>query len=147
MTTANILGNLFPSVSDIPEKYRLDAQVEPIAPSYKISQLCIEENPKVVVGDFVDGVQTLLRQHHIDSRLYAVPVPASCEYRLQYTAIRSWDFTAYLSDASLRLYKGDQQIGYVKYNLTNNGGLSLSKFGSVEEKMAPLINQLLGQAK
>ena len=28
MTTANILGNLFPSVSDIPEKYRLDAQVE-----------------------------------------------------------------------------------------------------------------------
>ena len=28
MTTANILGNLFPSVSDIPEKYRLDGQVE-----------------------------------------------------------------------------------------------------------------------
>ncbi|CAI8725357.1 hypothetical protein EMIT0P44_130028 [Pseudomonas sp. IT-P44] len=68
-------------------------KVEPVAPQYKISQLCIEENPKVVVGDFVDGLQTLLRKHNIDSRLYATPIPDSCEYRLTYTAIRSWDFS------------------------------------------------------
>ena len=28
MTTAQILGNLFPSAGDIPEKYRLDGQTE-----------------------------------------------------------------------------------------------------------------------
>ena len=28
MTTAHILGNLFPDASDIPEKYRLDGQTE-----------------------------------------------------------------------------------------------------------------------
>lgn len=28
MTTAHILGNLFPDATDIPEKYRLDGQTE-----------------------------------------------------------------------------------------------------------------------
>ncbi|WP_392886292.1 Sbal_3080 family lipoprotein [Pseudomonas migulae] len=122
-------------------------KVDPVAPQYKITQLCIEENPKVVVGDFVDGLQTLLRKHNIESRLYAAPVPSSCEYRLTYTAIRSWDFSAYLSDASVRLYKGDQQIGFGQYHLTGEGGFDPSKIASVEEKMAPVIGQLLGQNK
>ncbi|WGK92059.1 Sbal_3080 family lipoprotein [Pseudomonas migulae] len=122
-------------------------KVEPVAPQYKISQLCIEENPKVVVGDFVDGLQTLLRKHNIDSRLYATPIPSRCEYRLTYTAIRSWDFSPYLSDANVRLFKGDQQIGFGQYHLTGEGGFDPSKVASVEEKMGPVINQLLGQNK
>ncbi|MBK5436571.1 hypothetical protein JFV30_06760 [Pseudomonas sp. TH32] len=124
-----------------------NVKVEPVSPQYNISRLCIEENPKVVVGDFVDGLQTLLRKHHIESRLYAAPVPGNCEYRLTYTAIRSWDFSAYLSDASVRLYKGDQSIGFAQYTLAGGGGFDLSKYNTVEEKMAPVINQLLGQAK
>ncbi|WP_192563924.1 Sbal_3080 family lipoprotein [Pseudomonas gozinkensis] len=122
-----------------------NVKVEPVAPQYKISRLCIEENPKVVVGDFVAGVQTVLRRHGIDSQVYTAPVPANCEYRLNYTAIRSWDLSMYLSDATVRLYKGEQQIGFAHYNLTNEGGFDLSKLASVEEKMAPVINQLLGQ--
>ncbi|MCU1759581.1 Sbal_3080 family lipoprotein [Pseudomonas sp. 14P_8.1_Bac3] len=119
--------------------------VEPVGPQYKITRLCIEENPKVVVGDFVDGLQTLLRKHHIESQLYAAPLPGNCEYRLTYTAIRSWDFSAYLSDASVRLFKGDQQIGFGQYHLAGEGGFDPSKVASVEEKMGPVINQLLGQ--
>jgi len=119
--------------------------VEPVGPQYKITRLCIEENPKVVVGDFVDGLQTLLRKHHIESQLYAAPLPGICEYRLTYTAIRSWDFSAYLSDASVRLFKGDQQIGFGQYHLAGEGGFDPSKVASVEEKMGPVINQLLGQ--
>lgn len=124
-----------------------NVNVEPVAPQYKISQLCTEENPKVVVGDFVDGLQTLLRKHNIESRLYAAPIPSSCEYRLTYTAIRSWDFSPYLSDASVRLFKGDQQIGFGQYHLTGEGGFDPSKVAPVEEKMGPVINQLLGQNK
>ncbi|WP_085633070.1 MULTISPECIES: Sbal_3080 family lipoprotein [unclassified Pseudomonas] len=120
-------------------------KVEPVAPQYKITKLCIEENPQVVVGDFVAGMQNLLRRHSIDSQLYAAPVPASCEYRMSYTAIRSWDLSMYLSDASVRLYKGDQQIGFAHYYLTNQGGFDLSKLATVEEKMGPVLNQLLGQ--
>ncbi|UUQ67269.1 Sbal_3080 family lipoprotein [Pseudomonas fuscovaginae UPB0736] len=124
-----------------------NVKVEPIASQYKISRLCIEENPKVVVGDFVDGLQMLLRRHSIESQLYTAPVPSSCEYRLTYTAIRSWDLSPYLSDATVRIFKGDQQIGFGHYNLTGEGGFDLSKIASVEEKMAPVINQLLGQGK
>ncbi|MCV4288438.1 Sbal_3080 family lipoprotein [Pseudomonas capsici] len=122
-------------------------KVEPVASQYKISQLCIEENPKVVMSDFVDGLQTLLRKHGIESQLYTAPVPPSCEYRLTYTAIRSWDIAPYLSDASVRLFKGSQQIGFGQYNLTGKGGLDPSKIAPVEEKMAPVIDQLLGQTK
>ena len=122
-------------------------KVEPVAPQYRISRLCIEENPKVVVGDFVDGVQVLLRKHGIESRLYVAPLPGSCEYRLSYTATRSWDFSAYLSDANIWLYKDDKQIGFAQYHLTGEGGFDLSKVATVEEKMGPVINQLLGQGK
>lgn len=122
-------------------------KVEPVDRQYQISKLCIEENPKVVVGDFVDGLQSLLRKHGIESRLYATPVPSSCEYRLSYNATRSWDFSAYLSDASVWLYKGDQKIGFAQYHLTAEGGLDPSKVATVEEKMGPVINQLLGQSK
>ncbi|MCU0072718.1 Sbal_3080 family lipoprotein [Pseudomonas koreensis] len=122
-----------------------NVRVEPVAPQYKISRLCIEENPKVVVGDFVAGVQTLLRRHGIDSQVYAAPVPANCEYRMTYTAVRSWDLSMYLSDATVQLYKGEEPIGSAHYNLTNEGGLDLSKLASVEEKMAPVFNQMLGQ--
>ncbi|MBD0687672.1 MULTISPECIES: Sbal_3080 family lipoprotein [unclassified Pseudomonas] len=121
--------------------------VEPVASQYKISQLCIEENPKVVTNDFVDGLQTLLHQHGVESRLYTARVPSSCEYRLTYTAIRSWDISPYLSDASVRLFKGDQQIGFGQYHLVGEGGFDPSKIASVEQKMAPVINQLLGQNK
>ncbi|SFB59745.1 hypothetical protein SAMN03159488_05687 [Pseudomonas sp. NFIX10] len=121
--------------------------VEPVASQYKISHLCIEENPKVVTGDFVDGLQTLLRQHGIESRFYAAPVPSSCEYRLAYTATYSWDIARYLSDASVRLFKGDQQIGFGQYHLAGEGGLDPSKIASVEQKMTPVINQLLENNK
>ncbi|WP_338523941.1 Sbal_3080 family lipoprotein [Pseudomonas batumici] len=122
-------------------------KVEPIDRKYHISTLCIEENPAVVAGDFVDGLQTLLRQHNIKSQLYVRPVPSNCEYRMSYTAIRSWDFSAFLSDAQVWLYKGDQQIGFAQYHLVGEGGFDPSKVGTVEEKMAPVINQLLGQTK
>lgn len=124
-----------------------NVKVEPVASQYNISQLCIEENPKVVVGDFVDGLQTLLRKHSIESQLYAAPVPASCEYRLTYTAIRSWDFLPYLSDATVQLFKGNQQIGSGQYHLTGEGAFNPFKRATIEEKMAPVVNQLLGQKK
>lgn len=124
-----------------------NVKVEPIDLKYQISNVCIEENPKVVVGDFVDGLQTLLRKHRIESRLYTSPVPASCEYRLKYTATRSWDLKFYLSDASVSLYQYDTKIGDARYHLTGEGGFDLSKWGTIEEKMGPVIDQLLGQKK
>lgn len=72
-------------------------------------------------------------------------VPQRCEYRLTYTAIRSWDVSPYLSDASARLFKGGQQIGFGHYHLTGQGGLDPTKVAPLEQKMALVINQLLGQ--
>lgn len=124
-----------------------NVKVEPLDPQYQISRVCIEENPKVIVGDFVESLQNLLRKHRIESRLYAAPLPDSCEYRLKYTAIRSWDLKIYLSDASVSLYRNDTKIGYAQYHLTGEGGFDLSKWGTIEEKMGPVIEQMLGQKK
>ena len=79
--------------------------------------------------------------------MYTGIKPEHCEYRLTYTALRSWDFSAYLSHAELRLYKGSKKIGYAEYHLKGKGGLSLTKWASVKSKMVPVINELLEQYK
>lgn len=120
-------------------------QVAPInkAKVNDIQQICIVENPKVVVDDFVPVIQKRLQYHGITSRL--VENEQGCEYTLHYSAKRSWDFKAYLSWAELNLYHDKKIIAQAEYKLVGGGGLSLMKWQSVEIKMNPVVDELLGK--
>lgn len=64
---------------------------------------------------------------------------------MTYTALRSWDFTPYLSHAELRMFKGDERVAYAEYHLTGKGGFDFSKWDSVRSKMTPVVEELLSQ--
>ena len=48
-----------------------------------------------------------------------------------------------MAHAELRLYRGTAQIGYAEYDLTADGGFSLTKWQTTKTKMDPVIDELL----
>lgn len=120
--------------------------VREIDASHNIKHLCIKDNPRVIVEDFISTVEDVFNEHSITTEIYHGKLPEHCEYKLFYTALRSWDIAPYLSHAELRLYKGSERVGYAEYH--HNGGsisLALNKWASVESKMTPIVHDLLAQ--
>ena len=87
-----------------------------------IQQICIVNNPKVLVTDFVPVVQQRLQHHGIVSRVVEGSEASACAYQLHYSAKRSWDFTPYMSWAELKLYQNEVLIAKAEYKLVGKGG-------------------------
>lgn len=122
--------------------------VEIVDKKHALVNVCIEDNPKVIVDDFIPVVTDLFDKHGITTQVYyGVDMPKSCEVKMTYTATRHWDITPFLSHAELRLYKEGKKIGYAEYHLTGGGGFDFSKWASVKTKMTPVIEELLLQYK
>ena len=121
--------------------------VKQVESSHRLDRGCIEDNPKVIVADFVSTVEDVFHDHGITTEVYSGTIPNSCNFKLTYTALRSWGFSPYLSHAELRLFKGRERIGYAEYHLKGKGGFALNTWASVESKMTPLVNQLLTEYK
>lgn len=113
--------------------------------SYQLRHVCIEENPKVIVGEFLGVVEDGFQDHSITTEIFSGEKPSHCTNHLTYTALQSWDFSPYLSHAELRLFEGNKRIAYAEYHLRGKGGLSLTKWASVRSKMTPVIDRLLAQ--
>jgi len=118
-------------------------QVANLEASHKVYHVCIEDNPKVIVSDFIPVVQDGFARHGITTEIVTAPAPERCEYRLTYVAHRTWDVANYMHHAELRLFKGNQRIAYAEYHLNGKGGFALNKWASVDSKMDPVIDQLL----
>ncbi|PTU31594.1 Sbal_3080 family lipoprotein [Stenotrophobium rhamnosiphilum] len=121
--------------------------VRPVDQSLGIKHICIKENPKVQVNDFIEVIRDGFDRHGISSQVFDSAQPQNCEYLLTYTALRSWDFSPYLSHAELRLEKDYKQVAYAEYHLKGKGGLSLTKWAGTKSKMDPVIDELLGAYK
>ncbi|NII12177.1 Sbal_3080 family lipoprotein [Oleiagrimonas sp. C23AA] len=117
--------------------------VRPVPASEHIANVCIIDNPKVIVSDFVPVLRDGFNRHNIATSVVDQQRSASCNVTLTYTALRSWDFSPYLSHAELRLWRDGRQIGYAEYHLNGKGGLDLGKWKSTRSKMGPVIDKLL----
>jgi hypothetical protein len=119
--------------------------VRPVPAGEQIQHLCIEQDPKVLVADFLYVVEEGFERHGISTELVqADSIPDDCDYLLRYTAFQKWDLSAYLSHAELRLTKGRAKIASAEYHLPRGGGLSMKKFQGTRAKMDPVIDELLG---
>jgi hypothetical protein len=119
--------------------------VRPVESVPSLSHVCIRENSKVLVHDFVPVVRDALSQHGIRSEVFSGEPPAHCDVILTYTALRRWDLGAYLSHAEVRLERDGLQIGYAEYHLRGGGGFSLFKWQGTRTKMEPVLSELLAQ--
>jgi hypothetical protein len=120
--------------------------VQPVSAAEDIREICIENNPRVQVRDFVSVLQNRLAYYNIQSQVVENKSAQGCVYSMTYTALRSWDVTTYLSHAELYLWKEGRQIAQAEYHLRGGGGLALTKFASTQTKMEPVIDQLLGRS-
>lgn len=114
-------------------------------PALTIRNVCIQENPKVWVSDFLSVLRDGFDRHGISTSVYSGTKPENCDYVLTYTALQSWDFVPYLSHAELWLEKDGRQIGYAEFHLVGKGGFSLMKWQGTKTKMDPVIDELLQQ--
>lgn len=120
-------------------------RVQSLDASEPMLHVCIQENPKVAVEDFVDVLREGFDRHAISTEVFkANNRPAHCEYVLTYTALRSWDMGPYLSHAELRIDKRGRAVASAEYHLRGKGGLSLTKWAGTKAKMDPVIDELLG---
>jgi hypothetical protein len=118
-------------------------QVQPIDSSLNLKHVCIKENPKVIVPDFLTIIQDGFDRHGISTEVFSGETPEQCECILTYTALRSWDMAVYLSHAELRLERKGRKVAYAEYHLKGKGGFSLMKWQSNKTKMDPVIDELL----
>lgn len=117
--------------------------VKPMDSSLNARHVCIQDNPKVTISDFVPVLREGFARHGISTEVITNQKP-ECEFVLTYSARRSWDITTYLSEADLTLAKGGLQVASANYHLKGKGGLSLNKWRSTKLKMDPVIDELLG---
>ena len=119
-------------------------RVRPVDPAAKMQHVCIKDNPKVVVKDFVPVLQDGFARHGITTEVDTGDMPESCQFVLTYTALRSWDFAPYLSHAELKLETRDgNPVADADYHLVGKGGYSLMKWQGTKTKMGPVIDELL----
>jgi hypothetical protein len=123
----------------------IQTAVQSIPPQTSISEICILENPKVIISDFLPVVQEGVSRHGLRGSVYR-EVPSDCEYVLQYVAYQRWDFTAFMSEASIKLYRDKKLIGNVSYEtptgIFGGGGANPAKWKSTKEKLDPLLDEL-----
>lgn len=138
--------------------------VKPLDAYYNVKHLCIRENPKVEIDDFVPVIADGLKRHNITSEFISAkldnstaedngfsdqyymnvtPTPDSCDFNLTYTARRSWDFVTYLSTADIAISDKKTTIANANYHLIAKGGLSLFKWQGVKTKIDPVMDGLL----
>lgn len=117
--------------------------VRPVAADVQLHNVCIVDNPQVIVSDFVPVLRDGFARHHIATSVVEQSQAQSCVVTLTYTALRSWDLKPYLSHAELRLWRSGMQIGFAEYHLNGKGGYDLGKWRGTKSKMDPVIDRLL----
>jgi hypothetical protein len=108
-----------------------------------VQHVCIQDNPQVIIDDFVEYLRDDFQRHGITTEVIGTQRPRHCEYVLSYTARRSWDITTYMSTASLSMTRNGHSIASVNYRLKGKGGMSLAKFKGTESKLDGIVDELL----
>lgn len=120
-------------------------KVRPVNTPSEIKHACIEDGQKTCFdGRMMDIIRDGFQRNGITTTVvYPGKLPPECEYHLTYYCERTWDMASYMHHAELRLYRGNEQIGYAEYHLKGQGGFSLMKWQSTRTKMDPVIDELL----
>ena len=119
-------------------------QVQPLSRSELTTpHVCIEDNPKVLLADFLPVLQHGFEQHGITTELFQNKAPDSCPAVVTYTARQSWDMVRFLSKAEVWISRDGRQIAHAEYHLRGGGGYALTKYEHTATKMRPVMAQLL----
>jgi hypothetical protein len=115
-----------------------------------LDTVCVEYNPMTPDPDIAPALQAELRNHEIDSRIYEMGgAPASCHFRLSYTADIEWGtppfaagYKSYIRDATLTLRdENGLVLSSSAYSL--DGVFQMGKWATSRSKLAPVVTALV----
>lgn len=114
---------------------------------YRIVQACIERNPASTV-DLSQLLAEGFRRNGVATTVEDAAATRDHEFVIRYEASTKWDFVSFLADAKVDVFRRRQRVGGLRYLLPDSsGGLSWSKFDSDQEKLDPLIDQMLSRSR
>jgi hypothetical protein len=73
-------------------------------------------------------------------------LPPEARYHIEYDGEWNWDLADYLTLFRISLYRDGRIIGAAEYN-AKMGGMRLDKWGQIEKKIAPIIDDFLTSIK
>jgi hypothetical protein len=114
--------------------------VKPVEPTFAIQHVCIQENPKVVIGDFLQVLRDGFDRHGISTEAFKDTKPSNCEHVVTYVAHNRWEWRVFLSDAEIRIEKDGR---YVASASLHYGKWATGKDQTTKEKIEPLIDEML----
>lgn len=120
----------------------ITTHVEPLPPG-TTSAVCIKENPETWSEEFLPTLQGEFERHGIKTTTYADDKPADCRYHVEYNVNWSWDMAVYLEFADIQIFEDQKPVARATYDARHGSG-RLDKFGTTAEKLARLMDQLLG---
>jgi len=118
----------------------ISQNVAPVQPA-AIEELCIQRNDKVLMAEFEPTMARLIEARGVKTRFYTGTRPDDCRHSATYIANWRWDMAMYLYYVRIEVFEDFKSIGLAEYDAAL-GGMNLSKFGSTEDKIRPLIEQL-----
>ena len=116
----------------------------------RFNKLCIELNPHSQSVEILPALQSELRTHQIESRIYEAGTGGnSCDIWLQYAAYIEWaippftnEYKTYLTTASLTLRSAEGKVlSRSSYALDPVYGMG--KWSSVRSKIAPSVTAIV----
>ena len=121
-------------------------KVVPLPYDEELKDIAVVDNPRVIVHDFVDVMADEFAARNIKLRhVAAEQAEKSNGYVIRYDARQSWDFTTYLSDATIRISRNGMPVASGKYHHVGES-LSLdifTKWRETEWKMKDVYDELL----
>ena len=115
-----------------------------------LDTVCVEYNPLTPDPEIAPALQAELKNHEIESRVYdAGGAPASCHFRLSYTADIEWGtpplgagYKPYIRDATLTLRdENGLVLSSSAYSL--DGVFQMGKWAPSRSKLAPVVTALV----
>lgn len=119
-----------------------DIKVSPVPEQENIQSICIMYNPKVAVNGFESDIASNLMALNIKSRRISSS-NQQCDYTLDYSARKSWDFTPYIGSMDFMVSKDDELIGSASYKQSNN--FNMGKWSEAEEVMPEMFRVLFNK--
>lgn len=117
--------------------------VKPVAAS-GISQICVKNNPQVMMKEFVNELRSQVESKGLKTSLFDGERPAGCKHHLEYTANWRWDMAMYLVFADVRVYEDGLLVGQGTYD-AHGGGANMAKFGPTAEKLRTIVDPLFAK--
>lgn len=123
----------------------LPVVIQPPAANIKITELCIVDNPKVLMDGFLPELKAQLKSYGIATQTWTAYNPEGCRYWLEYTANWRWDFAMIMEYAELKLYEHTTLIGYAEFNNRKPCLFCSPQYGSAASKLKALTAPLFAQ--